>query len=199
MTQQVIREPSDNESQRYRKLLESISEASETALSKMAPSKPRQPGANNLPPPYSRLTGTNTPLRVSAPVADPTNARAGQAGKTDRTEEILRWLKEVKASHLWFLFWNLATLTLAICVLSGCGARFSTSYTLFSYRGSDLVAWIGDENCEFCDFQKVPDVYLFGLSGKMTTLCVTTRAGERHRVSSLARCEPPYLPVRLGT
>ena len=110
-----------------------------------------QPG--DTPPPYPGQAG-------STPGPAPENtASAG----IDDTKTFLR---RTKLSHVWFLFWNLATLALTICVLSGCGTPASTNYSLFGFRGNALAARIGYEECKFCDFRKVQDAYMFGLSGK---------------------------------
>jgi hypothetical protein len=79
------------------------------------------------------------------------------------------WIARTRFSHVWFLFWNLAAIVLAMCVLSSCGSPSTTSYSLINSEGRTLGMMMGGGNCDFCDLNKAPDMYMLGMSGKALT------------------------------
>ncbi|KAL5329445.1 hypothetical protein ACEPPN_002957 [Leptodophora sp. 'Broadleaf-Isolate-01'] len=100
---------------------------------------------NEEPPPY---------LEPGASQATPGYASKAKA-----------WIARTRFSHVWFLFWNLAAIILAICVLNGCGSPSTASHSLINSEGRTLGMMLGGENCDFCDLTKAPDRYMLGLSG----------------------------------
>jgi hypothetical protein len=116
----------------------------------------------------SRSTASSTAIVANAhnneelppyPVPRPSQVLSGNGSQAKA------WIAGTRFSHVWFLFWNLAAIILEMCVLSGCGSPSTSSYSLINSVGRTLARMVGGDDCDFCDLDKAPDMYMLGMSG----------------------------------